>query len=359
MSTRREGDGREIQTLSWRLAGVPLELHTPSDRVARLIAAYFHSYNLRSGTLAGEAPSPSPLRIDLFPVPCVPQLDDLIPHGAEMVAQEGVVSLWQNASSNGAEWLFLTEGAALKVDVVARTLIGWIGQRAWLLPQILVNTTILLPLLLLLRQCGRYHLHSGAILSPSGERWLICGAQRSGKSTLTTALGLAGWHPIADDGLFIFEKEGGISLQPLRKSFHLDQRLWESWPALEAAPTGPSSLERRLVDGLTFFGTEELAARGWDGVDAILFPRISGELESHLTPVNPSQALLTLVRESIYFPLSPPHPEAHWSLLTKIVRGARGYALSAGLDLLADPCLISRLLPEPFLPDSPQLHRLA
>jgi hypothetical protein len=202
----------------------------------------------------------------------------------------------------------------------------------------------LLPLLLLLRLKGRYHLHAAAVLSPKGARWLICGPPRAGKSTLTTALGLSGWRPIADDGLFLSAHRGAPSLEAFRKSFHLDRRLWERWPMLAEIRQGPASLERILVDGLSHFGTAELARSGWSGIDGILLPRISGERQSQLASIEPSRVLLTLAQESVYFPLCPPHPQRQWTLLTQLVRQARGYTLSAGEDLLDDPGRIAHLL---------------
>ena len=344
-----------MRDLTFRLAGVPLEIRTPSRRLLDLFAGYFAAYapqRRREDEVRGEAigrgegdfPDSGAGRVDLFRVDRLPELADLLPGGARQIAQTGILSLWQSSSPTFEEWVFLSEGAVFQVDGASGRMTGWVAPAALDLPHILANTTTLLPLLLLLRQKGHYHLHAAAVQSPKGERWLICGPQRAGKSTLTTALGLSGWQPLADDGLFLSTRRGAPYLEPFRKFFHLDRRLWERWPMLGEMCQGPSSLERILVDGLAHFGTAELARSGWSGVDGILLPRITRTRQSQLASIEPSQALLTLVQESVYFPLCPPHPQRQWSLLTELVRQARGYTLLAGEDLLDDPRRIAHLL---------------
>ena len=345
-----------MRALTFRLAGVPLEIRTPSRRLQDLFAGYFAAYapqwkqedeQARRGAGGWEEekfPGSPAGQIDLFRVDRLPELADLLPGGARQIAQTGILSLWQGSSTTNEEWVFLSEGAVFRVDGAAGKMTGWIAPAALALPHILVNTTTLLPLLLLLRQKGRYHLHAAAVESPKGERWLICGPPRAGKSTLTTALGLSGWQPIADDGLFLSVCHGAPYLEAFRKPFHLDRQLWERWPMLAEVRQGPVSLERILVDGLSHFGTAELAQSGWSGIDAILLPRISGMRQSALASIEPSRVLLTLAQESVYFPLCPPHPQRQWSLLTELVRQARGYTLSAGEDLLDHPGRIAQLL---------------
>lgn len=353
-----------MRALTFRLAGVPLEIRTPSRRLQDLFAGYFAAYapqlrqedeaqprwvdeeaqGWRLGGGEGESPGSGAGQIDLLRVDRLPELADLLPGGARQIAQTGILSLWQGSSTTNEEWVFLSEGAVFRVDGAAGKMTGWIAPAALALPHILVNTTTLLPLLLLLRQKGRYHLHAAAVESPKGERWLICGPPRAGKSTLTTALGLSGWQPIADDGLFLSVCHGAPYLEAFRKPFHLDRQLWERWPMLAEVRQGPVSLERILVDGLSHFGTAELAQSGWSGIDAILLPRISGMRQSALASIEPSRVLLTLAQESVYFPLCPPHPQRQWSLLTELVRQARGYTLSAGEDLLDHPGRIAHLL---------------
>lgn len=339
------------RTLTFSLAGLPLEIRTPSKRLQELYAGYFAAYDPQLGEEKGREPgcatgdlvTPGG-RIDLFRVGRLPELAQLLPGGSRQIAQAGILSLWQGVSTATGQWVFLSEGAAFRVDGAAGRMTGWIAPAALALPQILANTLTVLPLLLLWRLKGRYHLHAAAVLSPRGERWLICGPPRAGKSTLTTALGLSGWRPVADDGVFLSGGPGELHLAPFRKSFHLDQRLWACWPLLAGVRQGPASLERILVDGISHFGTAELARSGWSGIDAILLPRISGERESQVAPIEPSRVLLTLAQESVFFPLCPPHPERQWSLLTGLVRQARGYTLSAGQDLLDDPLRIAQLL---------------
>jgi len=353
-----------MRALTFSLAGVPLEIRTPSRRLQELFAGYFAAYAPRLGEGEKEPPPlldeeerrgavgskeedssiDQRVRLDLFRVDRLPEISDLLPQGERKIAQTGILSLWQGLSSTIEEWVFLSEGAAFRVEGAAGRITGWIAPAALALPQILANTMTLLPLLLLLRLKGRYHLHAAAVLSPKGARWLICGPPRAGKSTLTTALGLSGWRPIADDGLFLSAHRGVPFLEAFRKSFHLDRRLWERWPKLAEIRQGPASLERILVDGLSHFGTAELARSGWSGIDGILLPRISGERQSQLASIEPSRVLLTLAQESVYFPLCPPHPQRQWTLLTELVRQARGYTLSAGEDLLDDPGRIAHLL---------------
>jgi hypothetical protein len=208
----------------------------------------------------------------------------------------------------------------------------------------LTNTYTLFPLLLGLRARGFYHLHAAAIVSPDGQLHLICGAQQSGKTTLTTALGLAGWRPLSDDSLLICAERSTAQLLALKKSFHISDDLLARWPALDGLRRQHHYSQRAAVAGLEFFGTAKLADTPFAQIDHIILPQITNEPSSNLQPISPSEAILRLAEQSMFFQLWRAHTERQFRLLAQLASRAACHRLLAGADLLADPNRAAEIL---------------
>lgn len=334
------------------LAGIPLRIETSTDRLATLFIEYFR-YHLTPPANGGGAAIPVSgegrveVRLELSEVARLPAEDSFVPAGASLITRAGVLGLWEEPRAAGGSIYHLHAGAAAYlIDPAGGKVTGLVGPDAFVMPEILANTWTLFPLLLLLRWRGCYHLHAAAVVSPRGGLWLICGSQRSGKTTLTTALGLAGWRPISDDSLFLGETDGGWRLEPLRRSFHLGNGLLDRWSGLASIGRRQGYLDRTCVDGLEFFGSLDLARRGYAEVEGILMPEVTGEPRSRLESVLPGRGLLRLGEQSVYLQLWPRETARHWRLLSAIAREAGAWWYGSGLDLLDDPLTASRLLGE-------------
>lgn len=335
-----------MPAVSLLIGDVPVVISARSPRLVALFADYFRYYDPHS-TTAGAASGTaqvgqSALTIELKMRHALPPRARLIPAHARLFSQTGVVSLWRAAVKTDAgevreQFYFDLGVAAFRVDAEAGRATGLVTPETLEYPHILANTYTLFALLLLLRARGQYHLHAAAVVSPRDELWLICGAQRAGKTTLTTALGLTGWRPISDDSLLVSADGAGVKLRALKKYFHIGDELLRRWPALTRATRHHQYLDRTCVGGLEYFGTLELADTDFSQVDHIVLPQIVSGATSRVVPLARGQALLKLAEQSLFFQLWGAHTQRQWSALTSLARQSACHQLLAGTDLLADP----------------------
>lgn len=275
----------------------------------------------------------------------LPPNEILIPATAELYSQTGVVTLWRDARSSAGERFYFHLGvAAFRVEIGSGTATGLITPQAMEYPHILANTYALFALLLLLRSRSLYHLHAAAIVSPRDELWLICGAQRAGKTTLTTALGLAGWRPVSDDSLLVGRDGNSAWLMPLKKYFHLGDELLTHWPQLSGIRRHHQYLDRTCVGGLEFFGTRELADTKFRRIDHIVLPQIVPDFASRVDSLPPSEALLRLAEQSMFFQLWREHTAQQWRSLNELAAAATCHRLFSAADVLDDARTAARVL---------------
>lgn len=340
------------------ICGNPVSISARAPRLIRLFADYFRYYDPITLPFA-EAPARSPtaaaenfpaLSIELKLCRELPLHDALIPPTAELFSQTGVVSLWREGQTTGREgeakgrFYFHLGVAAFRVDVDAGQAIGLVTPQALEYPHILANTYALFALLLLLRSRKLYHLHAAAILSPDEKLWLICGAQRAGKTTLTTALGLAGWRPVSDDSLLVGRDQDSAWLTPLRKYFHIGDELLHRWPELAGVTRHHQYLDRTCVGGLEFFKTRGLAETRFRRIDHIVLPQIVNESRSRLEPLAKSEALLRLAEQSMFFQLWRDHTARQWQSLNELTASAACHRLFSAADVLTEPHNAARVL---------------
>ncbi|MEO6725807.1 MAG: hypothetical protein ABIP14_10985 [Blastocatellia bacterium] len=293
-----------------------------------------------------KAVSSSPtLQIELKMRDDLPPRERLIPPSAVLFSQTGVVSLWkEDASPVGQRFYFHLGVAAFRVEVETGRAIGLITPQAMEYPHILANTYALFALLMLLRKRRLYHLHAAAIVSPYGKLWLICGAQRAGKTTLATALGLAGWQPVSDDSLLVGGDEQSAWLTPLKKYFHMGDELLRRWPQLDCIERHHQYLDRTCTGGLEFFGTRQLAEAKFRRIDHVVLPQITNEQTSRIEPLTRSEALLRLAEQSMFFQLWRDHTARQWQWLNELAANAVCHRLFSAADILAEPHAAARVL---------------
>ncbi len=329
--------------LDLSISGVPIAITADSKELIGIFEEYFRYYLPRRA--AGNPSEIPPIEIELRLDRTIP--DSIHTDSAVLVTRAGEVELWRREDTD--LFLFLTPGATFEIRPPEGRIRGLVSRVGIGNPHILANTWTLFPLLLAMRARGRYHLHSAAVLSPRNELWLICGPQRSGKTTLASALGLAGWRPIADDSVILRAGEGGPSLEALKKRFHLSRDLLEAWSG--PAPDVPVYNDRACFEGLERFSALEAADRAYDRVSGIVLAGISGERTGWMKAVPASEGLIGLARESAFFPIWSEHVAKQWDLLSRVARQARSYRLSAGADILDDPLRAAELLTDPHLDD--------
>ena len=338
-----------MPAISLSIGGKPILISSDRPEITDLFTDYFRYYNPEIVSESeGEAGRDEVvIRLDLRLEERFSSKDEFIPAEARLFSKTGVIELWAESDQPGGRYYFDMEVARFMADPARSRIQGLITHQALDYPHILANTYALFPLLLLLRSRAVYHLHAAGVVSPDGKLWLICGAQRAGKTTLTTALSLSGWRPISDDSLLIgFNDEAGKgpALFALKKDFHLSDELFERWHGLNNINRGHHYLGRTCVPGLEFFGSQQLAGNIFRKADYIVLPRITGEAESYLEGIPRGEAMLKLAEQSMFFQLWREHVERHWRLLSELGKGASCLRFNSGRDLLDDPHRAAEIL---------------
>ncbi len=318
---------------------------TPSAYLLSLCQSYFRFYPQVAPEHLPVAPSPIQLRLKL--VKSSSDFGRLIPADAEFVGQQEITTIWKTLRRGREQFYFhFSFGNALfRIEPVSGKIVGIISPDALHSPHLMVNTYVFMTLMLALRGRSVYHLHTAAVLSPKQELTLICGGQRAGKTTLTTALGVAGWHPISDDGVVLqANAQGTAELQAFKRDFHLAAALLQQWEVLRNVEARYFYHDRACIDGLTFFQTVPFSDSTFTQVNQVLFPQIANEAKSWLEPMPKSEALRHLIGQSMFFPLGREHTQAQLALLTALIKDASFDRLCAGTDLWEDPHQAALLL---------------
>jgi hypothetical protein len=334
-----------LSSWGFEICGVTVAIVTRSPDLLSLCQNYFRFYrNIAQQPLP---PVPSPIKLRLKLVNSTSSLGDLIPAGAEYVGEQEITTIWKTLRRGREQFYFhFSFGNALfRVEPANGKIVGMISPDAFESPHLMVNTYVFMTLMLALRGRGVYHLHTAAVLSPEQQLMLICGGQRAGKTTLVTALGVAGWHPISDDGLVLrAASRDRAELQACKRDFHLAAVLLQQWEALQAIAVKYFYHDRACVDGLAFFQTAQLSDSTFSRVDRVLFPQITGEAKSWLEPMPKSEAIRRLIGQSMFFPLGREHTQAQLAVLTTLTKRASFDRLWAGKDFWEDPQQAALLL---------------
>lgn len=264
---------------------------------------------------------------------------------AKLISQAGIVEFWRTSEQSRERFYLKTNVSIFRLTPEIGRVVGIISAAALQSPNLLVNTYTFAALQLMLRRFQRYHLHTAAVISPGKKLHLICGGQRAGKTTLTTALGVAGWQPISDDGVLLQEREPEKPcLQAFKRDFHLTSELLQQWPELRHVTSRHDYQDRSCINGLELFATEKLADDFFAHVDSIIFPTITDEPESRLEAISASAALPLLMEQSMYFPLWQEHTKLQIKLLAELVQDTSCFRLLAGRDIWENPHCAAVLL---------------
>ncbi len=324
-----------MAAIALTICEIPIRLITTSQSLLKFLSEYFQYY--QPGIIDPPAAEFTGVSLELCLLSDGESSLEAIPADAVMVTESGIARLWKAKD----RFYFEFGREFFVLDPAAGRGKAWVTSEAMNAPQILVNTYLLFALFLLLRARHVYHLHAAAVLSPAEELWVICGPQRAGKTTLTTALGLAGWRPISDDSLLIDFDDEGPRLWALKKSFHLSQRLLDEWQDLKQIPRSAPHLDRMSVDGLGFFGASGNADRCYRKIDHIVIPRITDEAECRWSALGPAESLLRLAEQSAFFQIWPEHTRRQWNALVTLARPAVCHVFFSASNVLGNPKMVA------------------
>jgi hypothetical protein len=326
-------------TIELTISEIPIRLVTASQSLLKFLSEYFQYYQPRKADSPGA--KFTGIWLELYLLSDGESPLEMIPADAVLVAESGIARLRKGTPKDRERFYFEFGRECFVLDPTAGGGRAWITPEAMESPHILVNTYLMFALLLLLRARPVYHLHAAAVLSPAEELWLICGPQRAGKTTLTTALGIAGWRPISDDTLLIDFDGECPRLWALKKAFHLSTRLLDEWNDLKNLPRSAPHLDRTSVDGLRFFGAADDADRYYRKIDHIVIPQIIEGAQSRWSVLGPAECRLRLAEQSPFFQIWPDHTRRQWEALLKLAHASRDHEFFSAADILANPRLVA------------------
>lgn len=331
-----------VFTFSFEISQIPVQLTLDSSILFDLYRDYFRYYR---PVVSASPDTHNRLAFRLKLKSPLPSVEPIIPSGAELLSKIGVIEFWRARIHRRQYFFFKTNVTLFRVNPEQGRVVGWIFEEALKSPNLLANTYTFAALLLLLRWRGIYHLHTAASISPQKNLLLICGAQRAGKSTLATALGISGWHTISDDGVLLqSDEQGRARWQAFKRDFHLAAELLTGWESLRNIKSRHNYYDRACLDGLDLFDAKNLADGYFSQIDRVVFPSITNLPESRLEPISPSEAIRLLITQSMFFPLWPEHTQRQLQMLTSLLKPTRFYRLQAGTDLWKNPLIAGRLL---------------
>ena len=322
---------RIVLAFSFQLSGVSVCLITDSPILFQLCLEYFRYYN----PVQTNPSNQFQIKIKLL----LREEHSLeISKPAKPVARIGVVELRRYEKRLHQWFYYRTDNALFRIKPDAGYAVGIVNIKALELPNLLINTYLFSVLLLLLRYQNIFHLHAAAIISPAKKTYLICGAQRAGKSTLTAAFGVAGWHPISDDGILLRPSaDGSAQFEAFKREFHVSTELLKKWEGLHGLTSRHDYFDRSCIDGLNYFSSLKLSNQVYQKFESVIFPMISGKEKSALESISPSEALQKMIGQSMYFPLGISRTKQHFELLSKLCDGTKFYRFLSGKDVWDNP----------------------
>ena len=244
------------------------------------------------------------------------------PEGASRVILESPVGDVVYFERDDALWYAGTNGVEVRCDAGSGSIRALLrptpDQPYWLLTRPMLTV----PLVEALKRRGLYGVHA-ALVSVDGRGLLLPGTSGSGKSTLALALARAGFGFVGDD-MLLLDADGTA------RSFAADVDATDEtvarFPEIDTQPR--AGWAKRQVCPREQFGAELVAACT---PAAIVFPAISGEEETKLTPLAPAEALFELAPNVLL--TEPESSQAHLDALSDLVRRCPSYRLRTGRDL--------------------------
>jgi hypothetical protein len=171
-----------------------------------------------------------------------------------------------------------------------------------------------------LRARGRFHVHAAAVADPKGRAWLLAGENGAGKSTLAYALVRLGWRLMGDDGVILERTHNGVVAHAWREPLAVSRALAPEFPELGSASAPAGYRDDRDRVPMRF----PVAQRG--RVAALVF--LERGARDEIVRIPAEEALLTLVRQSIWVLMADGHSPAHLETLRALAMDAPAFRLT-------------------------------
>jgi len=304
----------------------PLRVESNDAGLAELVKAWL---------VESRMPLPPEVQLSLIVTDQVPKPDDPRPSffqaGVEVRAGEPL------------DWVHLQwqlAPAMARIDAGGPTATIFLSRDAFADAELFVRTFLMIVVIFLGRRAGRFHLHAGTAVDPSGRGWLLTGNTGSGKSTTVALLASRGWQIGTDDVAFLTDSNRRAAVLGIRVPIALRP----GGRALLAHHSGKGMpLTRR---GKTGFFAEELGGRWLASVEPelLLFAEL-GNGRTRLTPMEPTEVMRVLMQSSPWVLFETTAAQEHLDLLARLARQARCFRAQLAADLFEAPGALQDFLP--------------
>jgi hypothetical protein len=196
----------------------------------------------------------------------------------------------------------------------------------------------------LIRQYGFEPCHAATITAPLDNQQgaLIIGASGSGKTTLSLGSTIAGCGLLGDDIILLRDDAHLINAYTAMRevsvrSYSLD--LWQTLSFLRAFPSDDRDKRYCTIEQVRTGATRIQAP-----IRLLIFPSLSTEKESRLTPLSKARTLQMLVDECLSKKyMYPQTQEQFFSLLCLLSEQAKGYQLAIARGATTGPQIVQSL----------------
>jgi hypothetical protein len=196
----------------------------------------------------------------------------------------------------------------------------------------------------LLERRGLYSLHAGCLAERGrhDDGVLLAGPSGAGKSTLALALARGGMSFLSDDVIFLGVDEGRVNVFGFADAIGVTDKITSHFPELAqlAPPPSADGFPKRLVRIEQLFGgTRAVAACE---PRALVFPRVTPDQPSSVSPLPPGEALLRLTPDVLLTDTAS--TQEHLAAIATLLGQVRCYELCSGHDLTGAASLVRSLV---------------
>jgi hypothetical protein len=127
-------------------------------------------------------------------------------------------------------------------------------------------------------------LHAATVVDPQGQGWLICGPSRAGKTSVTLAFILSGWHWLSDE-YALFAQDAPATVLGFPRNFNLKETSFPIFPETAGQPHAVEFFSTGRQLRVRFLDPLDLAPGSWQPqapLKGLIFPRWDGTVP---TPV--------------------------------------------------------------------------
>lgn len=190
---------------------------------------------------------------------------------------------------------------------------------------------VLLALMNMLQFRGMCPLHASAVADDDGRGIVVVGASGQGKTTLLLRLLNAGYHYLADDAVFVSEREDASVLFAFPTPIRVTPQTPQFFPTLQPL-IDCAALDDKGKFSLTHTDISTLPPLRSAHPILLLFPSIVDDSASSLCPMSRIEAAMQCISGNM--PIGPIHiRRKHFDILSRFAQSVRCYRVKLGHDM--------------------------